>query len=59
VLFFNAGLKEADEGSWAPMWRPYIVGSIAEYEVNAKHTDLHMPAPVAEIFEVINRTLGQ
>ncbi|GHA42050.1 hypothetical protein GCM10010372_47560 [Streptomyces tauricus] len=59
VLFFNARLKDGDEGSWAPLWRPYIVGSIAEYEVNAKHTDLHMPAPVAEIFEVVNRTLGQ
>ncbi|MYW00677.1 alpha/beta fold hydrolase, partial [Streptomyces sp. SID3343] len=58
VLFFNAVSKDKNEGSWAPMWRPYVAGSIAEYAVNAKHTDLHMPAPVAEIFEIVNRTLG-
>jgi thioesterase domain-containing protein len=56
VLFFNAALK--DEGSWAPSWRPYVLGSIEEHDVQATHTDLHMPAPVAEIMAVINRKLA-
>ncbi|MFF0885026.1 amino acid adenylation domain-containing protein [Streptomyces sp. NPDC003456] len=56
VLFFNAALK--DEGSWAHLWRPYVLGSIEEHDVQATHGDLHMPAPVAEIFEVINRKLA-
>jgi nonribosomal peptide synthetase DhbF len=55
VLFFNAALK--DEGSWAHLWRPYVLGSIEEHDVQATHTGLHMPAPVAEIMKVINRKL--
>ncbi|MGQ5228519.1 non-ribosomal peptide synthetase [Streptomyces sp. yara] len=56
VLFFNAALK--DEGSWAPLWRPYVQGSVEEHDVQATHGDLHMPGPVSEIFAVINRKLA-
>ncbi|HJP74823.1 MAG TPA: amino acid adenylation domain-containing protein [Pseudonocardiaceae bacterium] len=57
VLYFNAALK--DEGSWAYMWRPHVVGAIEVYDVQATHYDMYMPAPVAEIFEVINRKLAR
>ncbi|WP_406289326.1 non-ribosomal peptide synthetase [Embleya sp. NBC_00896] len=57
VLFFNAALDE-DE-SWAPLWQPHVLGAIETYDVRATHNDFHMPAPVAEIFEVINRKLAQ
>jgi amino acid adenylation domain-containing protein len=56
VLFFNAALDK-DE-SWAPLWQPHVLGSIETYDVHATHNDFHMPAPVAEIFEVINRKLA-
>ncbi len=55
VLFFNAALK--DEGSWAHLWRPYVLGSIEEHDVRSTHTDMHMPSSVAEIMPVINRKL--
>lgn len=57
VLFFNAALDK-DE-SWAPLWQPHVLGSIETYDVHATHDDFHMPAPVAEIFEVINRKLAE
>ncbi|GAA1938257.1 hypothetical protein GCM10009837_75680 [Streptomyces durmitorensis] len=55
VLFFNATLEE---NSYAHLWRPYIQGSIEVHDVRAVHHELHMPGPVAEIMEVINRKLA-
>ncbi|MBW5423361.1 amino acid adenylation domain-containing protein [Streptomyces sp. BG9H] len=55
VLFFNATLEE---NSYAHLWRPYILGNIEVHDVRAVHHELHMPGPVAEIMEVINRKLA-
>ncbi|MFJ5779589.1 amino acid adenylation domain-containing protein [Streptomyces sp. NPDC093094] len=57
VLFFNAA-ADKDE-SWAPLWRPHVLGSVESYDVHATHDDFHMPGPVADIFEVIDRKLAQ
>ncbi|WP_393916795.1 alpha/beta fold hydrolase [Halostreptopolyspora alba] len=54
VLYFDAAL---DDDSYAHLWRPYVRGSLEVYDVRATHNDLHMPASVAEIFEVINSKL--
>ncbi|MGW9209751.1 non-ribosomal peptide synthetase [Embleya sp. NPDC055664] len=56
VLFFSATLKDE---VYAPMWRPYILGSIEVHDVRATHHEMNMPAPVAEVFEVINHKLAQ
>lgn len=55
VLFFSATLEE---NSYAHLWRPYVLGSIEVHDVRAVHHELHMPGPVAEIMEVINRKLA-
>ncbi|MFE0427034.1 alpha/beta fold hydrolase, partial [Streptomyces sp. NPDC058953] len=55
VLFFNATLEE---NTYAHLWRPYVGGIIEVHDVRAVHHELHMPGPVAEIMEVVNRKLG-
>ncbi|MFG2957379.1 amino acid adenylation domain-containing protein [Streptomyces sp. NPDC048291] len=59
MLYFNARLDKDDEGSWAPDWRPHVLGSIEEYDVDATHHDLHMPKPAGQIMKVIARRLAQ
>ncbi|WP_405958432.1 amino acid adenylation domain-containing protein [Streptomyces phaeochromogenes] len=59
MLFFNAKLDKDEEGSWAPHWRPHVLGSIEEYDVDATHHDLHMPKPAGQIMKVIARKLAQ
>jgi nonribosomal peptide synthetase DhbF len=56
VLFFNAARKEERH---AHLWRPYVAGSIEEYDVDATHDEMNMPAAVAEFFEVINQKLSK
>ncbi|MFI6084307.1 amino acid adenylation domain-containing protein [Streptomyces sp. NPDC051217] len=58
VLFFNAK-SDNKEASWASRWRPYVLGAIEEYDVDATHHDLHMPKSAARICEVINRKLAE
>ncbi|WP_256789098.1 non-ribosomal peptide synthetase [Frankia sp. AvcI1] len=58
VIFFNAKLDKPD-GSWGPMWRPHVLGSIESHDLDATHHDLHMPKPVAQIFEVLAGKLTQ
>ncbi|NLU79281.1 amino acid adenylation domain-containing protein [Micromonospora sp. HNM0581] len=55
VLFFNAVLKD---DLYAHLWRPYVLGAIEEYDVDATHHEMNLPGPVAEIFDVINRKLA-
>ncbi|MCQ4212555.1 non-ribosomal peptide synthetase [Streptomyces longispororuber] len=55
VLYFNAALEEP---SYAHLWRPYVGGSLEVHEVQATHHEMHMPAPVAEFFEVVHRKLA-
>ncbi|MGY5059957.1 amino acid adenylation domain-containing protein [Streptomyces sp. 900105755] len=57
VLYFDAKLGK-DWGSYAPHWRPLVLGSIEEYEVDATHYDLHMPKPAGQIMKVIARKLA-
>jgi len=60
LLYFNATLDKTDGvSSWGPDWRPYVLGSIEEYEVTATHHDLHMPKPAAQIMTVIARKLAE
>ncbi|WP_404193428.1 amino acid adenylation domain-containing protein [Streptomyces tauricus] len=58
VLFFDAKLGK-DWGSYAVHWRPHVLGSIEEYEVDATHFDLHMPKPAGQIMKVIARKLAR
>jgi thioesterase domain-containing protein/acyl carrier protein len=55
VLYFNATLEDT---SYAHLWRPYVLGSLEVHDVHVTHHEMHMPAPVAEMFEVINRKLA-
>jgi hypothetical protein len=45
--------------SYGSDWRPYVLGSIEEYEVDATHLDLHMPKPAGQIMQVIARKLAE
>ncbi|MFI6985631.1 amino acid adenylation domain-containing protein [Embleya sp. NPDC050154] len=56
VLFFSA---TDQEGSYAHLWRPYVLGSIEVHDVHASHHEMNMPAPVAEAMEVIVRKLAE
>jgi thioesterase domain-containing protein len=58
VLFFNAKFDKPN-GSYAPPWRPHVLGSIEEYDVDATHLDMHMPKAAGQIMEVIARKLAQ
>ncbi|MFE9687331.1 amino acid adenylation domain-containing protein [Streptomyces sp. NPDC006285] len=55
VLFFSATLKDELYGH---LWKPYVLGSIEVHDVCATHHEMNLPAPVAEVFEVINRKLA-
>ena len=55
VLFFNAVLKD---DLYAHLWRPYVLGTIEEHDVQATHHEMNLPGPVAEVFDVINRRLA-
>ncbi|MEI5102702.1 amino acid adenylation domain-containing protein [Streptomyces sp. PmtG] len=60
LLYFNAALDKADgKTSYGPRWRPYVLGSLEEYDVDATHHDVHMPKPAGQIMEVINRKLAR
>ena len=54
VLYFNATLEDT---SYAHLWRPYVSGSLEVHDMHSTHHEMHMPAPVAEFFEVVNRKL--
>ncbi|MGW4020936.1 amino acid adenylation domain-containing protein [Streptomyces sp. NPDC005009] len=56
LLFFNA-TKDKDH-SYAPDWRPFVLGSIEEHSVDASHNDLHMPQPAGQVMQVIARKLA-
>ncbi|MDI2127083.1 non-ribosomal peptide synthetase [Yinghuangia seranimata] len=56
VLFFSATLQD---DSYARLWRPYVLGSIEVHDVRATHHEMNMPAPVAEIMDVIVRRLAE
>ncbi|MET8225186.1 amino acid adenylation domain-containing protein [Streptomyces sp. NPDC005301] len=59
VLYFNATLDKTDgQSSYGPEWRPYILGSYEEYDVDATHHDLHMPKPAGQIMKVVARKLA-
>ncbi|MFE9837977.1 amino acid adenylation domain-containing protein [Streptomyces sp. NPDC005551] len=59
VLYFNATLDKVDGlSSYGPEWRPYVLGSYEEYDVEATHHDLHMPKPAGQIMKVIARKLA-
>ncbi|WP_394425976.1 non-ribosomal peptide synthetase [Streptomyces sp. SGAir0957] len=55
VVFFSATLQDE---TYAHLWRPYVLGDIEVHDVRAVHHEMHMPGPVAEVFEVINRRLA-
>ncbi|MGW1727843.1 non-ribosomal peptide synthetase [Streptomyces sp. NPDC002306] len=55
VLYFDATLEDT---SYAHLWRPYVTGSLEVHGVHATHHEMHMPAPVAEFFEVVHPRLA-
>ncbi|MGN5376750.1 alpha/beta fold hydrolase [Streptomyces lasalocidi] len=60
LLYFNAKLDKVDGvTSYGPDWRPHVLGSIEEYDVDATHHDLHMPRPAGQIMQVIARKLAE
>ena len=59
LLFFNAKLDKTDGlTSYGPDWRPHVLGTIEEYDVDASHHDLHMPKPAGQIMRVVARKLA-
>jgi thioesterase domain-containing protein len=58
VLFFNA-TQDKPDGSWASTWRPHVLGTIEEHDVDGTHLDLHMPRAAGQIMEVVARKLAQ
>ncbi|HEU5472377.1 MAG TPA: amino acid adenylation domain-containing protein [Actinophytocola sp.] len=56
VVFFNATLQDEH---YMHLWRPYVLGAIEVHDVRAVHHEMHLPGPVAEVFEVINRKLAE
>ncbi|MGW3912507.1 amino acid adenylation domain-containing protein [Streptomyces sp. NPDC005070] len=60
MLYFNAKSDKVDGlSSYGPGWRPYVLGSLDEYDIDASHHDLHMPKPAGQIMEVIARKLAE
>jgi amino acid adenylation domain-containing protein len=59
LLFFNAKSDKDAGTSYGPQWRPHVLGSIEEYDVDARHFDLHMPKPAGQIMKVIARKLAE
>jgi amino acid adenylation domain-containing protein len=57
MLYFHA-TQGKDWGSYAPHWRPHVLGSIEEYDVDASHEYLHMPKAAGQIMRVIAGRLG-
>ncbi|MGA5417938.1 non-ribosomal peptide synthetase [Streptomyces pseudogriseolus] len=55
VLYFHAALEET---SYAHLWRPYVGGRLEVHELQATHHEMHMPAPVAQFFEVVRPLLA-
>ncbi|OIK05271.1 non-ribosomal peptide synthetase [Streptomyces monashensis] len=55
VLYFDAALEDT---SYAHLWRPYVLGSLEVHDMRATHHEMHMPAPVAEFFEVVHDRLA-
>jgi thioesterase domain-containing protein len=55
VVYFNATLEDT---SYAHLWRPYVQGSLEVHDVAVTHHEMHMPGPVAEMFEVFHRKLA-
>lgn len=56
VQFFSATLKD---DMYDHLWRPYVTGDIEVHDVHSNHHEMHLPGPLAEIFEVINHKLAQ
>ncbi|MCB5168285.1 amino acid adenylation domain-containing protein [Streptomyces bambusae] len=54
VLYFHASLEDK---SYAHLWRPYVQGALEVHEMAATHHEMHMPAPVAQFFEVVGPRL--
>ncbi|MER7172959.1 non-ribosomal peptide synthetase [Streptomyces mesophilus] len=54
VVFFNATQQNE---TYAHLWKPYVQGKFEVHDVRAVHHEMHMPAPVAEVFAVINQKL--
>ncbi|MET8228344.1 amino acid adenylation domain-containing protein [Streptomyces sp. NPDC005301] len=60
LVYFNAKCDKVDGlTSYGPGWRPYVLGSLEEYDIDASHHDLHMPGPAGQIMEVIARRLAE
>ncbi|MEU0786335.1 amino acid adenylation domain-containing protein [Streptomyces sp. NPDC006173] len=55
VLYFNAAQEDT---SYAHLWRPYVLGALDVHTMNATHHEMHMPAPVAEFFEIARDRLA-
>ncbi|MEU5404191.1 amino acid adenylation domain-containing protein [Streptomyces sp. NPDC005963] len=51
LLFFHA--TKDKEKSYGPDWRPFVLGSIEEHDVDATHHDLHMPKSAVRIMKAI------
>ncbi|MEV5413211.1 amino acid adenylation domain-containing protein [Thermopolyspora sp. NPDC052614] len=58
----DAVLFRAVPGAGEPLagpWRPYISGTIREFDVETAHADMCLPGPAATICEVIGRQLQE
>lgn len=57
ALLFNAVPKP--EGSYADLWRPYILGALHQHDIHSAHEDLYLPGPATEICKIISQELAR
>ncbi|KAF9394391.1 hypothetical protein CPC16_011446, partial [Podila verticillata] len=61
ALFFRATIAEDESHTLvsADAWNPYVLGSIAVYDIPCKHGDMNQPEPTAEIGRILARKLEE
>ncbi|WP_280677847.1 non-ribosomal peptide synthetase [Kitasatospora sp. MAA19] len=55
VVFFRAAHNSW--ASYAPQWKPYVMGGIREFDIDCTHHGMHLPEPAAQICAVVNQLL--
>lgn len=61
ALFFRATIAEDESHTLVSTdaWNPYVLGSIAVYDIPCKHGDMNQPEPTAEIGRILARKLEE
>ncbi|MCM3186402.1 amino acid adenylation domain-containing protein [Priestia megaterium] len=58
ILFFRSTvIPEWFDPIYPETWKPFIKGSIEQYDINCRHKDMCQPKPLAEIGEILANKL--